>query len=84
MRTGKKGGAEIFLRVPYGRLKIVGKVVTEVSFTEKKPRTSHLYDGKLARPHPLIAPEYRATNPIKRLSLTKRKPLEHPAHKGST
>lgn len=65
-------------------LKIVGKVVTEVSFTKEKPRTSRLYDGKLAIPHPLLAPDYSTVNPIKRLSLTKRKPLGHPVHKGST
>lgn len=65
-------------------LEIVGKVVTEVSFTKKKPRTSHLYDGKSARPHPWLVPEYTAVNPIKRLSLTTRKPLGHPAHTGST
>lgn len=70
--------------MPYGVLEIVGKVVTEVSFTKKKPRTSYLYDGKLARPHPRLAPEYRAVNPIKRLSLTIRKPLGYPAHTGST
>jgi hypothetical protein len=57
----------------------------DISTIEKKPSTLYQDNRKqalMARPQPSQAPRDERVNSLKRLSLEKRVPLEHPAHIG--